>query len=444
MMFEPFLIEPDETLARRNVERLVQRNRQAIGEGGPANEIGSVGIVGAGMMGVSIAAAHLAHEMPVVVTDADETVLAALIDRIAAELAQQTGATLDNAMSTVARLARATASDREVAACDLVLETVVESLSVKRAVYRRLEPRLRPDALLATNTSTIPVSRLSEGLARPSRFCGLHFFHPVRHRSLVEVVRGERTGDAATVAAARHARSIGKMPIVVRDGPGFAVNRLLVRYLSEALEMLLEGATIAQIEEAATWFGMAMGPLRAIDEIGMETTLLAGRQLWDAFPERIAPSPLVVTMVKRGRLGRKSGRGFFAYDRPTAWDGPGEPDPTVEQLIAQWAGAPKPLCREEMAARLILPMVVEATLLLEERKVCDPRDVDLAVVFGLGFPARRGGLLYWVDQVGAGPIVAMLRSLDSLGPRARPTALLLEAARTGRRLYDGLPPGLAR
>jgi 3-hydroxyacyl-CoA dehydrogenase len=431
--------EKCEALAHRNVELLVERNRQDIGiddSGVEPQTIRSVGIIGAGLMGTSIAAAHVKCDLPVVLTDADEQVLARAKERIAAELTQQVDAAEGNVKDAVGRLVEQTTEDARLAQCDLVLESVVETLAVKQQVYDRLKLHLGPHTILATNTSTIPIQRLATRLEAPGRFCGIHFFHPVRHRSLVEIVRGPETSDATIATAVRYVKAIDKMPIVVQDGPGFLVNRLLVPYLNEALELLLDGATIDQIEQAAGDFGMAIGPLRIMDEIGLDTTMLAGRVLWEAFPERIVASPLLITMLKKGRLGRKSGAGFFAYSRQTAWEGPAEPDPSVEEIIAQWARPPRRFTPEEIITRLILPMVLEATRLLQEKRVRNPRDIDLAVLFGLGFPASRGGLVYWADTLGAGQIVEMLQPLEPLGQRVQPTPLLLQAAKGHRRLYD--------
>jgi len=428
-----------EDLARRNVALLVERNRQdlridytQVG----SRQVRSVGIVGMGMMGTVIAATHVKANLPVVVTDADEGLLAGAAERIAAELALMTGLSGPLCAADVRRLVASTSDPAEIGRCDLVLESVVEAPDVKRQIYAWLKPCLSLGTILASNTSTIPIGQLTAGLADPDRFCGLHFFHPVRERSLVEIARGPGTSDETIATAVGHAQAIGKMPIVVGDGPAFVVNRLLHPYLSEALEMLLDGATIDQIERAATDFGMAIGPLRILDEIGVDTVVNAARVLWQAFPERMVASPLLINMFKEKRLGRKSGAGFFSYSSPTAGNGRNRPDPEAERIIAKWARPPKQFTREMITRRLTLPMVLEATRLLEEKKARRPEDIDLAVLFGLGFPASRGGLLYWADTLGADRILRMLKPLESLGHRFRPTRLLLEAARAGRRLYD--------
>lgn len=430
---------PSEAAPRRHVERLVERNRRDTGidlahvEPRP---IRSVGIVGAGMMGTAIAATHVKAGLPVVITDADENALSAAAERIAAELAQQIDASEAECAERVGRLVEPTVDAAAFAGCDLVLESVVEAVAGKHEVYAQLVPYLADATILASNTSTIPIGRLAAELPDPERFCGIHFFHPVRHRSLVEIVRGPDTSDATIATAVAHAKRIEKMPIVVEDGPAFLVNRLLLPYLIEAMDLLLDGATIDEVERAATEFGMAIGPLRILDEIGIDTVVNAGRVLWQAFPDRIVASPLLITMYKKGRLGRKSGLGFFSYDSGTAWDGPSRPDPDIEEVIAQWARPPQQLAPETLTYRLILPMILEATRLLEEGKVRHPGDVDLAVLFGLGFPHSRGGLLYWADCVGADRILDMLQPLESLGPRLAPTRLLRETAEQGRKFYD--------
>ena len=431
--------EEAENRARRHVEMLVQRNRQDTGIGFAQvapDRVRSVAVIGAGMMGTAIAAAAVKQGLPVVITDADPDVLAAAPQRIAAELVEQGESPDAKTLETVRRLVQPTTDDRRIAGCDLILESVAETLAVKQGVYSRLAPLLSPRTVLASNTSTIPIGRLAAELPERDRFCGIHFFHPVRHRSLVEVVRGPQTSDQTVATAVTFAKQIEKMPIVVDDGPGFFVNRLLFPYLSEALELLLDGAKIDDVERAATGFGMAIGPLRICDEIGLDTVLLAGRVLWEAFPDRVVASPLLVTMVKSGRLGRKSGAGFFTYPSQVAWAGSPGADPQVDPIIAQWARPPQPLTPETITARLLLPMVLEASRVLEERKVRDARDIDLGVIFGLGFPASRGGLLYWADTLGAQRIVEMLRPMEALGGRAQPTPLLLELAAQNRRFYD--------
>lgn len=422
----------DDPRARRYVESLLdwKRNDPGVQPSGSQPAIRSTAIVGMGMMGTAIAAIHVKHGLPVLVTDVDGGLLASAGQRIAAELDGLPEPPQGTWPEAVRQLVRVTTDEAAVAQCDLVLESIVETPLAKHQLYSRLEPQLRPAAILASNTSTIPIGRLAAKLRDPGRFCGLHFFHPVRSKALVEVVRGPQTNAETVAAMTAYAKTIGKVPIVVADGPGFLVNRLLMFYLNEALELLLDGASVEQIDAAAVRFGMSMGPIRFIDEIGLDTALLSGMVLREAFPERIPASPLLIHMIKAGRLGRKSGAGFFSYALARGLDEPGRPDPGASAIVARWARAPQHPTPATMVARMILPMILEATRILEEKRVGDPRDIDVGVLFGLGFPKSRGGLLHWADSLGADRVVELLKSLEPLGERARTTPLLLEIART--------------
>jgi 3-hydroxyacyl-CoA dehydrogenase/enoyl-CoA hydratase/3-hydroxybutyryl-CoA epimerase/3-hydroxyacyl-CoA dehydrogenase/enoyl-CoA hydratase/3-hydroxybutyryl-CoA epimerase/enoyl-CoA isomerase len=398
-------------------------------------KIRSVGIIGAGVMGTAIAAAHVRQQLPVVIHDANEEALERATAAIAAEL-EETG---DGCLAgPLRRFLRPTAALPEVGHCDLVIESIVESLAAKRQLYAQLRGHLSRQTIVASNSSTIPLERLADGLAEASQFCGMHFCYPVRQRLLVEIVCGPQTSQRTIAAAVAHVRGMARIPIVVEDGPGFVVNRLLLPYLSEALELLREGQPLEMIERAAAEFGMAMGPLRLMDEIGLDTTLQAAWVLAAAFPERIVSSPLLVSLVKAGRLGRKTGAGFFSYGGPASRSVSGTVDPALAELLAPWIDAPPRTAPENIAWRLLLPMLLEATRLLEEGKVRQPRDIDAAVRFGLGFPAEKGGLLRWADKLGAQRIVALLQSLVTIGPRAEPTPMLRTLAETGGSFYRPL------
>ena len=385
-------------------------------------------------MGASIAAVALKSRLSVVITDARPEALDDLPARIAAGLADGDEPSVPQGPPAIDRLLRRTAELAEVARCDVVLESVVEHLFVKEKVLAELEAKLAPGAVLGSNTSTISIGRLAERLAEPARFCGIHFFLPVARRQLIEVVRGPQTSLPTLAAAVAFARALGKSPLVVDDGPGFLVNRLMMLYLSEGLQLVAEGAPIGQVEQVADDFGMAAGPMTLIDQIGLDVVLDCGWVLAGALGQSMVSSPLLVAMVKAGRRGRKSGAGFFSY-RAGQKTGGGEHDPAIDPLLARCAAAPEEHTAEAITARLFLPMLLEATRVLAEGRVDDPRDVDLAVIFGFGFPAARGGLLHWADTLGAKRIVEMLRPLAPLGPRAQPTPLLLEMAAAGRRFY---------
>jgi len=249
---------------------------------------------------------------------------------------------------------------------------------------------------------------------------------------LVEVIRGKKTSDATIATAVNHAKRLGKFPIVVNDGPGFLVNRLLLPYMNEALELITEGAQISQIEKAAKQFGMPMGPITLYDVVGLDTAFYAGRTMLDAFPDRISASPILPALIKAGRIGQKSGSGFFSYQNKKRR---AQPDPELEGHIKTYITGSRDFTREELTSRLFLPMLLEATRVLEDSIVRDPRDVDLGLIFGLGFPPFKGGLLFWADTLGAEKILEMLKPLASLGKRMQPTQLLQEMAAEKKSFY---------
>jgi 3-hydroxyacyl-CoA dehydrogenase/enoyl-CoA hydratase/3-hydroxybutyryl-CoA epimerase/3-hydroxyacyl-CoA dehydrogenase/enoyl-CoA hydratase/3-hydroxybutyryl-CoA epimerase/enoyl-CoA isomerase len=412
-------------------------------------KIASVAIIGAGLMGIEIAAGNVQKGLRVLITDTNPQTLAAVPERIAAELAkyERRGGAAGTECSqaepgnkrNAIDLIELTADEERLGSCDLILETVVENPAVKRTVYGRIEPRMTAYSILATNTSTIPVGELAADLAEPGRFCGIHFCHPVHINPLVEIIPGPRTEEATVSAAVAYARALGKMPLVVEDGPGFLINRLLLRYTDEALHLLMDGASIEQVDRAATEFGMALGPLRIMDEIGLDTSLAAGKVLLNAFPDRVARLPLLPLLVKRKQLGQKSGGGFYKYS-------PASPEishqvslgPNGETLaiIEHYAKRENPPTTEAILQRMLLAMVLEATLILREKKRLDPREIDLGMICGLGFPRNQGGLLHWADTIGAPKILKMVETLEPLGKRFQPTPLLRELAKNEGRFYE--------
>jgi len=420
-----------------NVFFLTDRNKRDTGLDTPgvqAAAVKAVGVVGSGIMGSGIAGATLKCEVPVALTDANAESLARGAKQVLEEAAYDRKAKGPNLQKTLklAPLLSVTHREEEIAACDLVIEAIIEKEDAKKQFYSRLEPLLKPGAILSSNTSTIPITKLAAGLKNPERFCGLHFFNPVRRMKLVEVIRGAKTSDETVATAVAFAKRIGKMPIVIGDGPGFLVNRLLFPYMNEAIELLCDGAQVKEIDRAATAFGMPMGPITLYDLVGLDTAVYAGMVMYQAFPDRVVASPLVPALVKQGRLGQKSGKGFFSYENKK---GRAEEDPAALKLIAPYRRGERKFSRDELTNRLFLPMLLEATRMLEEKIVRDVRDVDLGLIFGLGFPPFKGGLLYWADTIGAAKLLEMIKPLEPLGARFQPTPLLKEMAASGRKFY---------
>lgn len=422
-----------------NVFFLTDRNKKDKGvdaEGITPKTIRSAAVIGAGIMGAGIASANVKRNMPVSLTDANQDQLARGVSLILEEVSFDKKTRKADVQRAIryAPLLNATGSDAEISQADLVIEAIVENADVKRQVYKRLEPKLKETAILASNTSTIPITKLAEQLERPEQFCGIHFFNPVRKMKLVEVIRGAKTSDETVATAVAYAKQLGKSPIVVNDGPGFLVNRLLLPYMNEALELIAEGAEIKMIETVAKKFGMPMGPITLYDMVGLDTAFYAGRTMWEAYPDRIAASPILPALVKAGRLGQKSGLGFFSYQNKRRRP---EPDPALAKFVDPYKRAEtRSFTPDEIHDRLFLPMLLEATRVLEEGIVRDVRDVDLGLIFGLGFPPFKGGLLFWADSLGAATIVEMLKPFESLGARMQPTAMLKSMAAEGRKFYS--------
>ncbi len=398
--------------------------------------IKSVSVIGAGVMGQGIAAANVRRKIPATITDTSREALAAGVSKVLDEVSYNReikGPDVKKAVE-MAPAVNGSTSLEEVAASDLVIEAVVERLEVKQQVYAGLEPLMRPDAILASNTSTIPITTLAEGLARPEQFVGIHFFNPVRKMPLVEIIRGQQTSDATIASAVAYAKAIGKTPVVVGDGPGFLVNRLLLPYMNESLELVCEGASIREVEQAAKAFGMPMGPITLFDVVGIDVALFAGAVMHEAFPERIVASRLLQAMHAEGRLGQKSGAGFFSYQGTKK--GRGKPDPETDRIIETCRTATGSFTAESLQMRMFLPMLLEATRVIEAGLVRDPRDVDLGLIFGIGFPPFKGGLLAWADTLGAEQVVAALEPFQEVGPRYQPTQMLLDMAQQGGKFYD--------
>lgn len=424
-----------------NVFFLRDRNKKdsGVAAGVAPTKITSAGVIGAGVMGQGIASATVKRGIPVALVDANQEALVRGVQGILNEVSynkQTKGPDARRAVEAAA-LVNATQSDSELCRADIVIEAIVENRDAKRQLFGRLEPMMRDEALLCSNTSTIPITQLATGLEHPERFCGLHFFNPVRQMPLVEVIRGEKTSDATIATAVAYAKALGKSPVVMNDGPGFLVNRMLLPYMNEAALMLAEGASIKEVDAAAKAFGMPMGPITLYDVVGLDVAVHAGRVMAESFPDRVVEAIFLQKLYDAGRIGQKVGRGFFDYPPAKGGKPPrGTDSAEVAKLIDEArSGEQHKFTQEEITDRLFLPMLVEATRVMEDKLVRDVRDVDLALIFGIGFPPFRGGLFFWADTVGAKAIVERLKSYARFGKRYEPTAMLTNVAASNGRFY---------
>lgn len=289
-------------------------------------------------------------------------------------------------------------------ACDLVVEAVVENMDIKKKVFSELEGHVRPDTLLTSNTSSLSVEEMSKALKNPTRFAGLHFFNPVNKMPLVEIITHEKASQKTIDTLVKWTLDVKKTPIVVKDGPGFLVNRILAPYLNEAAFLLEEGVSVEALDEAALNFGMPMGPCRLMDEIGIDVCVKVGKIMHDGLGERATPSSLSTKLYDEKLLGKKNGKGFYLYDDNGKVTGK---NPDAQKLLPS-----KKIKKDEMEIqmRLFLPMVNEAAYIFADRIVDKASTVDIGMIYGTGFPPFRGGLCKWADQEGLDRIAERLNN----------------------------------
>jgi 3-hydroxyacyl-CoA dehydrogenase/enoyl-CoA hydratase/3-hydroxybutyryl-CoA epimerase len=415
--------------------REASRKGPTVASEGAARPMASLGIVGAGVMGGGIAQLAAYRGVRVRMKDIrHEAVTGGLQHaRVLFDKAVQRRRLSPREADQRMELLSGGLDYTGFGAVDMAVETVAEQLDVKRSVLSELEGAVSDTCVLATNTSSLSVDLLARALRDPDRFCGMHFFNPVHRMPLVEVVRGARTSDETVATVHAFALALGKVPVVVRDGPGFVVNRVLGPYLNEAGWLLEEGATVQGIDRVATEFGMPMGPLRLIDEVGIDVSTHAGSSMHEALGERLAPSPALRALGAGGRLGRKGERGFYIYEKGV--------EEGVDQEIYGELGLAAPRERggpdgNAIRQRLLIAMINEAARILEDGIVDKAGAVDLAMIMGTGFPPFRGGLLRFADTLHPRDLLARTRGFEErLGPRFAPPPLLEDLARRARGFY---------
>lgn len=360
-----------------------------------------VHVIGAGVMGGDIASWCAARGLNVTLQDREMKYIAPAMERAKVFFAKRYPDPVQRA-TALQRLKADVAGDG-IAQADVVIEAIFENLDAKREVYARVEPQMKPDAVLATNTSSIVLEQLSAKLADPTRLIGLHYFNPVSRMPLVEVIRSECSNEAMLQRGAVFARQIDKLAIVCRSSPGFLVNRVLMPYLGEAIRAAEAGIALAVIDRAAENFGMPMGPIELADVVGLDVIMSVGKVFF-AMENVVVPAPLL-KLIEAKKFGKKSGSGFYEWH-----DGkPVKPD---------IAGTTTPADLED---RLLLPLVNEAVAVLREQIVADADLVDAGAIFGAGFAPFRGGPLQYARTRGVSVVVARLRELAaSYGPRFEP------------------------
>ena len=417
--------------------RLGEENKR-LGADLPAltSRVRLIGVVGAGVMGGGIAQQAASHDIRVRMKDiAPEPLLAAFrtargLFRERVRKGRMNERELENRMSNIS----ATLDDTGFEHADVVIEAVVENLDVKRKVLAHLETVVGADCVLASNTSSLSIAAMSEGLGRPERVVGMHFFNPVHLMPLVEIVRTPRSDPAAVARVLGLVRQMRKTPVIVQDGPGFLVNRILAPYLNESAWLFEEGCDVVALDRLCKRWGMPMGPFELLDEVGTDVAAKVGHVLHAGLGDRMQPAPLAGKVHAANRLGRKSGRGIYVYGGKSGRER--RPDPEFWRTLRPDAARPAAPSDDAVVDRVFGLMIDEAARCLDEGIIGSAGELDLALVYGIGFPPFRGGLLKYADRRGLSSWVDRLRELESrLGPRFAPSERLVRMATSGERFF---------
>ncbi|MGH8436100.1 MAG: 3-hydroxyacyl-CoA dehydrogenase NAD-binding domain-containing protein [Pseudomonas sp.] len=371
-----------------------------------------VGVVGGGTMGRGIAMSFANAGIPVRLMEVSEVKARAAVEAIQSEYARQVQRGRLEASEAANRSARVrpVAGAADLADCDLVIEAVYEDLRVKLETCRRLGAICRPDAILASNTSTLDINRLAQASGRPASFVGLHFFSPANIMRLVEVIRGEHTSPETLVTAVALVRRIAKVPVVSGVCWGFIGNRMLEPYLREVEALLLEGAAPSQIDHALEQFGMAMGPCRMMDLAGVDVVakVVEERAKEGKLPEDSSYRIVSRQLASIGRYGQKSGEGFYRYEGRDVVDNV-DARSLVQSLAARYGVKQRQdISSEEILERCMLPLINEGHRILEEGIASQPSDIDVVWLTGYGFPQALGGPMYYGDRLGSAHLLERL------------------------------------
>jgi len=410
----------------------------------PPERVIHAAVIGAGVMGSGIAQWLSSRGVTVILRDiAREQIDRGLanIDKVYADAVKRGLMTEEKAKKGRARICGSTAP-MELRDVQFVIEAASEKMEIKKEVFRELAMEAGPKTIIATNTSALPVSALADVTISPEHVIGLHFFNPVSRMKLVEVVIAKETSDETRQQSLAFVRQIGKLPVIVRDSPGFLVNRVLFPYLLDAAELFERGLEADKIDDVLVQWGMPMGPLRLIDEIGVDITIDIGNTLEKAYGRRDHVSAVLLWLRDAQMLGRKSGAGFYKYEGKAQ---------TLNDSLSQWRRAldgepegaegpkiPRKLSRlneEDLARRLVFLMVNEAARCVEEKVVNSPEDADYGMILGTGFAPFRGGPLRYAEHYGLRKVVDELERLGQAEEKFSPCEILKKHAREDTKFY---------
>jgi 3-hydroxyacyl-CoA dehydrogenase/enoyl-CoA hydratase/carnithine racemase len=408
-------------------------------EGIEPAKIKKVAMLGGGVMGSGIVNLLLKGGFETVLWDINSEALEKGVDAVSKTFEypikkrKMKQADLDNMLEK--QLTSTTSLD-DLKDVDLIIEAVLEDMQVKQDIWKKLESICRPDVIFATNTSALPITEMASILDDPGRMIGLHFFNPAHRMMLLEIICAEKTSDQTLASSVSFARAIKKIPIVVNDGPGFYVSRQLGGLFGGATFLSADGVDGATIETAMLNFGMPMGPATLADLTGIDINYHVNKTFEKRLGERYKVHPLTEVIYKTGCYGRKTGAGYFDYS-----SGQPVPNPKVADAVQKYLNdnkvSPKQLSQEEVIDIMLALGINEAALMIEEG-ICDrPQDMDLAMIYGTGFPPYRGGLLRYADKLGLNTVYKKLVALEKqYGLRFKPADLIKDMAESGKKFYQ--------
>ncbi len=405
-----------------------------------AHPVNQAAVLGAGIMGGGIAYQSAVKGTPIIMKDIGNPQLAlgmSEANKLLTKQVERQKLTPAKMGETLARI-RPSLSYDEFKEVDIVIEAVTENPKIKEAVLRDTESKVRDNTIIASNTSTISITRLAKALQRPENFVGMHFFNPVHMMPLVEVIRGEKTSDEAIATTVVLAQKMGKTPIVVNDCPGFLVNRVLFPYFGAFDLLLKDGADFQQIDKVMEKFGWPMGPAYLMDVVGIDTGVHGAEVMAEGFPDRMKPNfkGSIETLYEAQRLGQKNDVGFYHYELDKKGKKAKKVDPSTYDIIAPVVtGEKREFDPQDIIDRMMLALCNETVRCLEDKIVATAAEADMAMIMGIGFPAFRGGPCRYIDQTGVAEYVALCNKYAYLGKAYEAPQMLRDMAENNQKFY---------
>jgi len=401
-----------------------------------AEPVNRAAVLGAGIMGGGVAYQSSYKGIPIAMKDVAQSQLD-LGMREATTIMQKRvdrGQMESQKMAEVLTGITPTLSYKNLVDADLIVEAVVEKESVKKIVLAETEDIIRESAILTSNTSTISISKLAKDLRRPKQFCGIHFFNPVHRMPLVEVIRGKKSSESTIATAVAYASAMGKIPIVVNDCPGFLINRVLFPYFAGFSGLINDGVGFEHIDKVMEKFGWPMGPAFLLDVVGIDTAFHAGVVMAEGFPNRMSQDvrTIISKMFEQEWFGQKNDKGFYIHTKDKKGKPKKEANPKIDELLKYLeVGNGDGISDEDIIERMMLPMLMESSRCLEDKIVQTPLEVDMGVIYGLGFPPFRGGIFRWADSVGLSDLLQSAEKFRSLGKVYEPTDQIKKMVKDG-------------